>query len=158
MAKDFNVYQWRRQHLNESKYDKNKVESLLNEINECLNILSPNERLIVLEQLLKHRRSKLNENEEVRKTVGELTWDDVSGLSLPTHDAGTYMYMDSRDRFSDEWRKKTLQNWKDSLVRQFPGAMDFKVKIDRAQPSYNQVQILDQDYIEIQIEDKGIGR
>jgi hypothetical protein len=148
MAKDFNVYQWRREHLNENKYDKNKVESFLNEINSRISDFTPNEKLIVMEQLLKHHKSKLNENEEVRKTVGELTWDDVSGLSLPTSDSGTYMYMDNSDRFDDQWREKTLKYWKDSLVKHFPEALSFEVVIDGSQPSYNQVKILDKNYID----------
>jgi len=155
MAKDFNVYQWRREHLNENKYNKNKVESLLNEINERINDLSSNEKLIVLEQLLKHHRSRLNENEEgeTTKTIGELTWEDVSGLSLPTNDFGTYMYMDSKHALSNEqetqlWRDRILKSWKDSLVRQFPDALSFEVVIDKSQPSYDQVKILNKDYID----------
>ena len=34
----------------------------------------------------------VNENEE-EKTIRDIKWDDVAGLSLPTNDYGTYMYI-----------------------------------------------------------------
>jgi hypothetical protein len=153
MAKDFNIYQWRRQQLVENQVSEEK-KSWKKDFEEIMNAndLTKGEIMDFVSLYFKDEKGKpnmvgLNENEE-EKTIQDLTWEDVSGLSLPTSDFGTYRYMDNRDMFNDEWREKTLQSWKDSLVRQFPDAMSFKVVIDRSQPSYDQVKILNKDYID----------
>jgi hypothetical protein len=153
MAKDFNIYQWRRQQLVENQVSEEK-KSWKKDFEEIMNAneLTKGEIMDFISVYFKDEKGKpnmvgLNENEE-EKTIQDIEWSDVAGLSLPTSDAGTYMYMDNRDMFSDEWRKRTLQGWKDSLVRHFPDAMSFKVVIDRSQPSYDQVKILNKDYMD----------
>jgi hypothetical protein len=153
MAKDFNIYQWRRQQLVENQVSEEK-KSWKKDFKEIMdaNDLTKGEIMDFISVYFRDEKDKptmvsVNENEE-EKTIRDIKWDDVAGLSLPTNDYGTYMYMDNRDMFDDKWRERTLQSWKDSLVRQFPDALDFKVVIDKSQPSYDQVKILNKDYID----------
>jgi hypothetical protein len=106
MAKEFNVYKWRRDQINE------EVDS------------------------------------PTTKKLKDITWEDVAGLSVPSADFITMKTMDDRDIFSNEWREETLNDWKQSLVKRFPNAMEFDIVINKNEPKwFNRVKINNPEYI-----------
>lgn len=99
----------------------------------------------------KWRRDRLIENETsgmITKSLKDITWDDVSGLSVPSADLTSMTNMDDRDMFNDEWRQSTLNNWKQGLVKRFPNAMEFDIIINKNDPKwFNKVKINNPEYI-----------
>lgn len=99
----------------------------------------------------KWRRDCLIENETpgmITKSLKDVTWDDVAGLAVPSADLTSMTNMDDRPIFDDEWRQDTLNNWKQSLVKRFPNAMEFDITIDKNEPKwFNKVKINNPEYI-----------
>ena len=99
----------------------------------------------------KWRRDRLIENETsgmIIKSLKDVTWNDVAGLAVPSADLTSMTNMDDREMFSDEWRQSTLNNWKQSLVKRFPNAMEFDIIINKNDPKWsNKVKINNPEYI-----------
>jgi hypothetical protein len=74
----------------------------------------------------------------IEKSIQDVTWEDVEGLSVPTLDFGVKRIMDDRPIFDDQWRQETLDNWKNQISSKYPNAI---VTIDKSK-----------DYVEIQDE------
>ncbi len=102
----------------------------------------------------KWRRSFLFEGEmssaPYTKKIGDLTWEDVAGLSLPTGESGGVRNtMDDRDMFSPERKESMLNNWKARISRSFPNALNMDITIDRNNPTwFERAVITDPEYIE----------
>jgi hypothetical protein len=112
MAKDFNVYQWRRNHLNENVEEKYSTQQY-REDNEINNFTKGEkiDRMSTSFQDEKGNDIQIGVNEEkvakgvIRKSIDDLTWSDVEGLSLPTKVEGVNRVMEKGfERFLDEWK------------------------------------------------------
>jgi hypothetical protein len=100
--------------------------------------------------IYKWRRDQLlleNENPSsaITKKLKDITWEDVKGLYVPTSDPDTFQNMDARDLFSDKWREETLENWKEKLRTFFPNADEFKITIDRSNPTWFKTVTINND-------------
>lgn len=158
----FNIYKWRRdQLLTESSIHPDPKNLYTGKLDADQN----KQRKQMLQQLLDWEKSKttpdpealeylegqlgnLNETEDsssttIVKSLKDITWEDVKGLYVPTHQPGTLLRMDDRDIFSDQWRERTLKGWKNDLNKHFPAADDFEVEIDR---DSKKVTINDKEY------------
>jgi hypothetical protein len=140
MAKDFNVYQWRRQHLNE----EHSNVSLKKAMEEWFGGTTPTKEEMInfVEWFYNQDPSEknmmgLNESNVVVKKIKDITWDDVNGLALPTKSAGMLAVMKTTNNL-DSWKKQWDNN-----------EAEMDITIDRtATPWFNQVKINDASYNE----------
>jgi hypothetical protein len=100
----------------------------------------------------KWRRNLIeNETPKITKKLKDITWEDVAGLSVPSADLTSMTTMDDRPIFDDKWREETLNNWKQSLTKRFPNAIEFDIMIDRNNSKwFDRVKILDPEYSDAQ--------
>ena len=153
MAKDFNVYEWRRNMIQENvgADDLESIKKL--PFNQAIKAYyggsEPTKKEVeIFADLYFGNPASLNESDSVVKRIKDVTWEDVAGLSVPTAAAGVRKVMDDRDTFSDEWRQSTLDTWKRDLAKHFPNAMEMEITIDRsAEPYFNKVKITDPEYL-----------
>lgn len=133
MAKDFNVYQWRREHLNESveeTFSTKKYEEYNN-----INNLTRGEKLDYMSTNFQDKEGDdiqigLNEEGIVKKKIKDLTVQDVMDTFLPaTVNSTTSEYIDKRPLFDDEWRQTRLNRWRDTLYQDSPGSEEWEVSI-----------------------------
>lgn len=127
MAKDFNVYKWRREHLNENQ---ESFSDAFNKDNGVNNFTKP-EKVDYTERYFDTMISQ-NEgkNEKVIKKIKDLTVQDVMGTFLPpTVNSMTSEYIDERPMFNDEWRQVRLDRWRDTLYQDSPGSEEWEVSI-----------------------------
>lgn len=129
MAKDFNVYKWRREHLNENQ---ESFSDAFNKDNGVNNFTKP-EKVDYTERYFDTMISQ-NEgkNEEIIKKIKDLTVQDVMGTFLPpTVNSMTSEYIDERPMFNDEWRQVRLDRWRDILYQDSPGSEEWEVTIGK---------------------------
>lgn len=151
MAKDFNVYEWRRNMIQENvgADDLESIKKL--PFNQAIKAYyggsEPTKKEVeIFTDLYFGNPASLNENNPIVKKLKDITWEDVAGLTVPTSMGGRTT-MDDRDIFDDEWRQNTLLNWKNKLKLNFPNADEFEVIIDRNNPTwFNKVIINNDEY------------
>ena len=133
MAKDFNVYQWRRQHLNESVEETFSTKQYRED--DKINNFTPVEKIDRMSTSFQDEEGNdiqvgLNEEGIVKKKIKDLTVQDVMDTFLPaTVNSTTSEYIDKRPLFDDEWRQTRLNRWKDTLYQDSPGSEEWEVSI-----------------------------
>ena len=132
MAKDFNVYQWRRQHLNENQVSEN-TPSWKEEFKDIMktNNLTPGEVMDCVSIYFKDEKGKpamigLNEGDSIVKTIKDLTWSDVEGVSLPTKTVGI-------NRPMEKGKENLLGSWKDLFKDDEKETVKIKIKNKKAE-------------------------
>jgi hypothetical protein len=138
MAKDFNVYQWRRQHLNENQVSEEKG-SWKKDFEDIMdaNNLTKGEIMDFVSIYFKDEKGNpvnvgLNENEEGMK-VSTVTFDQVKGMKLPYDITG--------GAYIEILRPNVFDEWKDRFMRVY-GDADLKANGDRLIASSEKVDAL----------------
>jgi hypothetical protein len=132
MAKDFNVYQWRRQHLNENQVSENETswkedfEGIMN-----ANNLNQGEVHDFISLYFKDKKGKplnisLNEGNSIIKTIKDLTWSDVEGVSLPTKSVGINHPM-------EKGKENLLKFWKNLFKDDEKETVEIKIENGKAE-------------------------
>jgi hypothetical protein len=98
----------------------------------------------------KWRRDHLTENKTApyTKRIGDLTWEDVANLTLPTGQSGG-VRVEMKDYNVPGKAERMLQSWKDDLVNLFPNALNMEITIDRNNDSWSRRAVItDPEYVE----------
>jgi len=133
MAKDFNVYQWRRQYLNESVEETFSTKQYRED--DKINNFTPGEKIDRMSTSFQDEEGNdiqigLNEEGIVKKKIKDLTVQDVMDTFLPaTVNSTTSEYIDKRPLFDDEWRQARLDRWRKTLDQDSPGSGEWEVSI-----------------------------
>ena len=130
MAKDFNVYQWRREHLNENQESFSDAFKKDNEVNN----FTQGEKNDYAERYFDSMISQ-NENQGGLK-VSTITFEDIKGKNMWAPwdvTAGAYIKLkDDKDLFDD---------WKNRFIRIY-GDADLKANGDKLIASSEKVNTL----------------
>ena len=130
MAKDFNVYQWRREHLNENQ---ESFSDAFNKDNKVNNFTKP-EKVDYTERYFGSMISQ-NENQGGLK-VSTLKLEDTKGMKLPFNiTAGAYI---------SELNSVTFEEWKESFIDKY-GDADLTIEGNKFIPSNKEIDILDKN-------------
>jgi hypothetical protein len=132
MAKDFNVYQWRREHLNENVDETFSTKRYRED--DKINNFTPGEKIDQMSTSFQDESGKdiqIGLNEDiVKKKIKDLTVQDVLGVYLPpTINSTTSEFIDTRDMFDDNWRQARLDRWRKTLYQDSPGSEEWEVNI-----------------------------
>ena len=135
MAKDFNVYQWRRQHLNENQGEEFSTKQYRED--NKVNNFTQGEKNDYLSTRFKDEKGKsinINTNEgEGDLKVSTITFDQASGMKLPYDITG--------GAYIEILRPNVFDEWKDRFMRVY-GDADLKVNGDRLIASSEKVDTL----------------
>ena len=122
MAKDFNIYQWRRQQLVENQVSEEK-KSWKEDFKEIMkaNNLTSVEVMDYLENYFKDEKGKpnmvgLNENEKDLK-VSTITFDQANGKKLPYDITGGAYIEILRPNVFDEWKDRFIRIYGDADLK-----------------------------------------
>jgi hypothetical protein len=111
MAKDFNVYQWRREHLNENQESFSDAFKKDNEVNN----FTQGEKNDYAERYFDSMISQ-NENQEGLK-VSTVTFDQVKGMKLPYDITGGAYIEILRPNVFDEWKDRFMRVYGDADLK-----------------------------------------
>lgn len=138
MAKDFNIYQWRRQQLVENQVSEEK-KSWKKDFEEIMNAndLTKSEIMDFVSIYFKDEKDKptmvgLNENEKDLK-VSTITFDQANGKKLPYDITG--------GAYIEILRPNVFDEWKDRFIRVY-GDADLKVNGNKLIASSEKVDAL----------------
>jgi hypothetical protein len=118
MAKDFNVYQWRRQHLNEGHSNV----SLKKAMEEWFGGSTPTKEEMInfVEWFYNQDSSEPNMigiNEEESLKVSTVTFDQVKGMKLPYDITGGAYIEILRPNVFDEWKDRFMRVYGDADLK-----------------------------------------
>jgi hypothetical protein len=135
MAKDFNVYQWRREHLNENRGEEFSTKQYRED--NKVNNFTQGEKNDYLSTRFKDEKGKsinisTNEGEGDLK-VSTITFDQANGMKLPYDITG--------GAYIEILRPNVFDEWKDRFIRIY-GDADLKANGDRLIASSEKVDAL----------------
>ena len=137
MAKDFNVYQWRRNHLNENQVSEENT-SWKEEFKSIMdaNDLTPGEVMDFVSIYFKDEKGNptmIGLNEENEMMVSTLSFDDIKGKKLPYDITG--------GAWIEVLRPQSFEDWKDRFIRVY-GDAKLSINGDKFIPSNEKIDAL----------------
>ena len=132
MAKDFNVYQWRREFLTEGVEETFSTKQYRED--DKINNFTNGEKIDRMSTSFQDEEGNdipIGLNEDIlKKKIKDLTVQDVIGTYLPpTENSTTSEYIDDRPIFDDNWRQVRLDRWRETLYQDSPGSEEWEVNI-----------------------------
>jgi len=134
MAKDFNVYQWRREHLNENVDETFSTKQYRED--DKINNFTKGEKIDRMSTSFQDEKGndiQIGLNEEGEMMVSTLSFDDIKGKKLPYDITG--------GAWIEVLRPESFEDWKDRFIRIY-GDAKLSINGDKFIPSNEKIDAL----------------
>lgn len=134
MAKDFNVYQWRREHLNENVDETFSTKQYRED--DKINNFTKGEKIDRMSTSFQDEKGndiQIGLNEEGEMMVSTLSFDDIKGKKLPYDITG--------GAWIEVLRPESFKDWKDRFIRVY-GDAKLNINGDKFIPSNEKIDAL----------------